>query len=90
MTTKAAKVKKPALGIFEWIEERMDKGAWFRRAYLALAMWMNVRAMLWATEFASSSLKPGLEIAAIIAAVAAIPGAVMAHAFQVYLTSRNS
>lgn len=84
------KPKRGITALVEWIEERLDKGAWFRRAYLILAMWMNVRAMLWATEFASSSDKPGLEIAAIIAAVAAIPSAVMAHAFQVYLTSRNS
>ena len=76
--------------LFQWIEERLDKGAWFRRAYLCLAIWMNVRAMLWATDFASTSVRPGMEVAAIIAAIAAIPGAVMAHAFQVYLTSRGS
>lgn len=74
---------------FLWVEERLDGGAWFRRAYLFLAMWMNTKTLLWALDFASASPRPGLEVAAIVGAVAAIPGAVMAHAFQVYLASRG-
>ena len=75
--------------VFEWVETRLDEGAWFRRSYLILAMWMNARTLLWAMEFATNSTRPGLELAAIVGAIAAIPGAVMAHAFQVYLTSRG-
>lgn len=75
--------------IFLWVEDRLDNGAWFRRAYLFLAMWMNAKVLLWALDFASITQRPGLEVAAIIAAIAAIPSAVMAHAFQVYLSSRS-
>jgi hypothetical protein len=73
---------------FEWIETRLDKGAWFRRLYVIAATVLTWQVTLWAMRFAEVSTKDGFQIAAIIGAVAAVPGAVVAFGFQQYLNSR--
>lgn len=72
-----------------WLEERLDKGRWIRRLYLVGAFILNAQTLLWAQRFADMSLRDGVQIAAIVTAVAAIPGAVMAHAFTIYSKSRS-
>lgn len=76
--------------IIEWIEERFERGAWVRRFYLFGAFFLNWQTLMWAQRFAeSNATKDGLQIAAIVAAIAAIPGGVLAHAFSVYTKSRG-
>jgi hypothetical protein len=73
---------------FDWIETRLDKGAWFRRGYVIAATILTWQVTLWAMRFAESSTRPGSDVALIIGAVVAAPGAVATFAFGQYLNSR--
>jgi hypothetical protein len=74
---------------FEWVETRLDRGMWFRRLYVLAATVLTWQVTLWAMRFAEvNAARPGLEVAAIIGAVSAVPGAVVAFAFQQYVNSR--
>lgn len=74
----------------EWVERRLDEGKWFRRGYVIAATVLTWQVTLWAMRFAElNAAKPGLDVAAIIGAVSAVPGAVVAFAFQQYMASRS-
>lgn len=76
---------------FEWLETRLDKGAWFRRLYVVAATILTWEVTLWAMRFAEvNAARPGIDIAAVITAVSAVPGAVVAFAFKQYLESRSA
>lgn len=72
-----------------WIENRLDQGAWFRRFYVIAASVLTWQVTLWAMHYAEmNAARPGIDVAAVIGAVSAVPGAVVAFAFQQYLISR--
>lgn len=76
--------------IFTWIEARLDEGAWFRRLYVVAATVLTWQVTLWAMRYADvNAARPGMDTAAVIAAVAAVPGAVVTFAFNAYLQSRG-
>lgn len=75
---------------FRWVETRLEEGAWFRRLYVIAATTLTWQVTLWAMNFAeANATRPGLDVAAIIAAVSAVPGAVVTFAFQQYLNTRR-
>jgi hypothetical protein len=74
---------------FRWVETRLEEGAWFRRLYVLWASILTAQVTFWSMRFAETSSKPGLEIAAIVTAVAAVPGAVVGFAFTQYLNART-
>lgn len=70
---------------WDWI----DKRGIVRRVVLGIAVWMTWRATVWATAFAAASDKPGLEVAAIIAAATAPLTLFTASVFKAYVESRQ-
>jgi len=75
---------------FQWVETRLEEGAWFRRLYVIAATCLIWRVTVWAMGFAeANAMRPGIEVAAIIAAVSAVPGAVVTFAFNQYLNTRT-
>lgn len=75
----------------KWVETRLNEGAWFRRAYVIAATVLTWSVTVWAMRFAdANSFRPGMDIAAIIAAVSAVPGAVVTFAFNQYLKGRGN
>lgn len=75
--------------LFQWVETRLEEGAWFRRLYVVAATVLIWRTTVWAMGFAEANASRGLDVAAIIAAVSAVPGAVVTFAFQQYLNTRK-
>lgn len=75
--------------LFEWVEARLDKGAWFRRIYLIYATVQQKVAMDWAMAFATASTLSGTDRALVIGAVVTVATALMAHGFKVYIDSRG-
>jgi hypothetical protein len=75
--------------LFLWIEERLDRGLWFRRSYLAVALAQNLWVVQWSADFALVSQRQGMEVAAIIGAIGGMSTALTAHAFQVYANGRT-
>lgn len=74
----------------KWVETRLHEGAWFRRAYVVAATVLTWSVTNWAMRFAETNAdRPGLEVAAMIAAVSAVPGAVVTFAFNQYLASKG-
>ena len=74
----------------KWVETRLHEGAWFRRAYVIAATVLTWQVTLWAMRFVEANAdKPGLEIAAMVTAVSAVPGAVVTFAFNQYLASKG-
>lgn len=69
---------------WDWIDQR----GIVRRIVLGMAVWMTWRATVWATAFAAASDKPGLEVAAIIAAATAPLTLFTAAVFKAYVESR--
>lgn len=55
---------------------------------LATGIWMMIDAYKWGTNFASSSTRSGVEIAAIIAAVQGIATFYAGWAFKIYSESK--
>lgn len=75
---------------FKWVETRLHEGEWFRRAYVVAATVLTWQVTLWAMRFAEANAgRPGLEVAAMIAAVSAVPGAVVTFAFNQYLQAKS-
>lgn len=70
---------------WDWIDQR----GVVRRVVLGIAVWMTWRAHVWATAFAAASDKPGLEVAAIIAAATAPLTLFTASVFKAYVESRQ-
>lgn len=70
---------------WDWI----DKRGVVRRVVLGIAVWMTWRATVWATAFAQASDKPGIEVAAIIAAATAPLTLFTAAVFKAYVESRQ-
>lgn len=56
---------------------------------LVTGVWLMVDSYLWATEFAVSSVRPGVEIAAIIAAVQGLATFYVGWIFKIYMEHRN-
>lgn len=75
--------------IFRWVENRLDKGGWMRRAYLVVAISTTWKFVLWAMSFAASSPRPGSDVAMIIGAIGVPLSAMTGHAFTSYLASRK-
>lgn len=77
--------------IFKWVETRLDEGAWFRRIYLIAATSLMWKTTMWAQGFAEvNASHDGLQVAAIIGAVSAVPGVISSFAFKQYLESRGT
>ena len=75
--------------IFEWIEDRLEKGAWFRRTYVVVATAMNWRVIEWSFDYAKTSKLSGVEQAAVIGAVVVPAAAVLKYGFDAYMESRK-
>jgi len=75
--------------LFEWLEERLERGAWFRRVYVVVATVMTWRVTEWAFGYAATSKLPGIEQAAVIGAVTLPASAVVKFAFDAYMESRK-
>lgn len=73
---------------FLWVEVRLDNGAWFRRLYVIFATVLSWNVIKWSMHFAETSNLPGVEVAAIIAAVTASVAAIQTFAFTDYMKSR--
>lgn len=71
---------------WDWVDQR----GIVRRVVLGIAVWMTWRATVWATAFAAASDKPGLEVAAIIAAATAPLTLFTASVFKAYTESRSA
>lgn len=71
------------------VEERLEEGAWFRRIYVVAATVLTWQVTIWAMKFAAESARPGVDVAAIIAAVVSAPSAITGFAFSSYLGSRK-
>lgn len=67
----------------------LDNRAVIRRIVLFVTLWMTWRGFEWAGQFASTTPKSGLEVAAIITAVTAPVAALQAAVFKVYSSSRG-
>lgn len=75
---------------FQWVEFRLDEGRWFRRIYVVAATVLTWTVTLWSMRYAElNAIRPGIDVAAVIGAVSAVPGAVVAFAFQQYLQSKG-
>jgi hypothetical protein len=75
---------------FVWVEDRLERGAWFRRFYVIAATFLTWEVTRWCMVYATANAaRPGLDVAAVIGAVSAVPGAVVAFAFQNYMASRG-
>ncbi len=76
---------------FEWVEERLDRGAWFRRGLAAATLVLAFSLTAWGMKFADSALMAKADlmgVAAVIGAVAAIPLALLTMLFRGYVDSR--
>lgn len=73
------------LGKFwDWLDTR----GVIRRAVLGVAIWMTWEVTHWAMAFAEHSVRPGVDLAAVIAAVSAPATALGGYVFKAYLDSR--
>lgn len=79
----------PITTFFIWAETRLDQGGWVRRIFLYSTLAMTVRISVWATTYAAESKLPGLEQAAVIAAVTAPIMALTKYVHEAYLDSRK-
>lgn len=74
-----------------WIErwwDFVDQRGVIRRIVLGIAIWMTWRVSMWAMIYAETSTRPGLDIAAIIAAVTGPVTIFGGYAFKAYIVSR--
>lgn len=75
---------------FVWIEQRLEIGYWFRRIYVIAATVLVWMVTAWAMRYAeANAMRPGIDVAAVIGAVSAVPGAVVAFAFQQYMSNKG-
>lgn len=80
---------KPVLEFFAAFWTFIDRRGVIRRSVLGVAIWMTWRVSVWAMVFAETSGRPGLDVAAIIAAVSAPITLFAGSAFHGYLDSRE-
>lgn len=66
-----------------------DEGNWGRKAVSYATLIATGRALYWAIEFASNSTRPGIEVAAIIAAVVAPLGIVQGAVAKFYFEANT-
>lgn len=69
-----------------WVDSR----AIVRRIVLFVTLWMTWQAFTWAGVFAMTSDRPGMDVAAIIAAVTAPISVLQGYVFQVYTKGREA
>ena len=67
----------------------MDKYGIVRRTVLVIAIWMTWNVSVWAMSYVMTSSRPGLDLAAIIAAVTAPVTMFATYVFKAYLESRD-
>lgn len=70
---------------WDWVDQRSV----VRRLVLFTTLWMTWQAFTWAGVFATTTDKPGMDVAAIIAAVTAPISLLQGYVFQVYAKGRN-
>lgn len=68
----------------------VDERGIVRRAVLGVAIWMTWRVSVWAMGYAADSPRPGVDVAAIIAAVSAPVTLFAGAVFKAYSESRAS
>lgn len=71
---------------WDWIDTR----GIVRRVVLGVAVWMTWRVSVWAMGYAEASDKPGVEVAAIIAAATAPVTLFAGSVFKAYVESRGA
>lgn len=71
---------------WDWIDQR----AIIRRIMLFSTMYMTWHAYLWGAHFAEVTVRPGMEVPSIIAAVTAPIIALMGYVLKVYADGRNA
>ena len=67
----------------------VDSRAIVRRIVLFVTLWMTYRSFTWAAEFAETTTRTGLDVAAIIGAVTAPVSALLASVAKFYGDSRR-
>lgn len=72
------------VSFWDWLDNR----GVIRRVILGVAMWMTWEVTHWAMAFAAVSARPGIDLAAVIAAVSAPATALSGYVFKAYLDSR--
>ncbi len=76
----------PMTRFWDWVDNR----AIIRRGVLLATLWLTWESFLWAAFFATTTAKPGIEVAAIIAAVTAPISALQGWVFKIYGASREA
>lgn len=66
----------------------VDKYGVVRRIVLIVAIWMTWNVSVWAMGYVTTSPRPGIDLAAIIAAVTAPVTMFATYVFKAYLESR--
>lgn len=72
-----------------WLDLLLNKYRLVRIAVIAMAIWMTWEVSAWAMWFAVGNARPGLEIAAILAAVQAPVTLFAGTVFRAYIDSRK-
>ena len=78
--------------VSRWTGRLLDEGGWVRRGFLGLSVIATWKTMLWCFDYATASAlagRAGIDTAAVIGAVSAVPGALVTFAFKWYLESRG-
>lgn len=78
------------IGFLTRVWDFIDGRGVVRRAVLGVAIWMTWRVSVWEMGFAETSPRPGIDIAAIIAAVTAPVTLFAGSVFKGYLESRGT
>jgi hypothetical protein len=77
---------------FQWVETRLEEGAWFRRGVAIAILVLTYRLTEWAARFAEAALAAKsdlMAVAATITAVAGVPLALLTLLLNKYTASRN-
>lgn len=77
---------------FQWIEARLDAGAWVRRWIVVFTLFETYTLTKWGAHYADLALTAKADLtgtAATIAAVAGIPLALLTLLFKSYVESRK-
>jgi|WetSurMetagenome_2_1015567.scaffolds.fasta_scaffold57218_6 hypothetical protein len=74
--------------MFDKFWDLIDQRAIIRRTVLFITIWMSYISYQWATHFVDACVKPGAEIALIIASVLGPITALQGFVFKLYLDSK--
>lgn len=77
---------------FQWVETRLEEGAWFRRGLAVSTVILTFQLTTWAAKFAESALAAKADlmaVAATIGAVSGVPLALLTLLFNKYSDSRK-